>query len=303
MKRIDFIKKSVVAGAVLGSGSLFGRSFRVVNDKSKKADSTLTILHTNDTHSRLDPFPKDSGYRSGMGGVPRRATLIKLLKERNPNTLVLDAGDVFQGTPYFNFYEGKLEYETMSMMGYDYGTLGNHDFDLGTDKLLKAMESLNFKMISSNYKSDIPEFKKSVLENEVIEREGIKIGLFGLGISFKGLVSEESHKGVKELNRYKTAKEQVKYLKEEKKVDFVILISHLGVDGDEKVAKSVEGIDLIVGGHSHTKLDKPLIVNETMILQAAANGIFLGKLDLNFNHKKLSSYSYQLVPVKEDTKL
>jgi 5'-nucleotidase len=295
MKRREFIKKSIIAGAALGSSSLFA--------KQKSDKSTLTILHTNDTHSRLDPFPEGSGYRSNMGGVSRRANLVNILRKKNPNSLLIDAGDVFQGTPYFNFYEGRLEYETMSMIGYDYGTLGNHDFDLGIEKLLKAMDFLNFKMISSNYKSEIPKFKKFVLENEVIEKDGVKIGLFGLGVSFKGLVSSESHIGVEELNRYEVAKKQIDYLKNEKKVDFVILISHIGVEDDEKLAKKISGIDLIIGGHSHTQLDKPLVVNNTLILQAASSGVFLGKLDLNFENKQLLSYSYELIPVKENTKI
>lgn len=295
MKRRDFIKKTVIAGGLLASSNLLATG--------KAKNSTLTILHTNDTHSRLDPFPEGSGYRSNMGGVSRRATLVNLLRKKYPNSLLLDAGDSFQGTPYYNFYEGRLEYETMSMIGYDYGALGNHDFDLGTEKLLKAMDFLNFKLINSNYTTDIPKFKKFVLENEVIEREGVKIGLFGLGVSFKGLVSPEVHKGIKELDRYDIAIKQIKYLKEEKKVDFVLLISHLGVDDDEKLAKKIKGIDLIVGGHSHTKLDKPLVVNDTLILQAASSGIFLGKLDLNFENKKLKSYDYELIPVKEDTKI
>jgi 5'-nucleotidase len=216
MKRKEFIKKSLITAGLLTSGQLYSS-----NNKKK---STLTILHTNDTHSRLDPFPEGSGDRSNMGGVSRRATLVNLLRKKYSNTLLLDAGDVFQGTPYFNFYEGRLEYETMSMIGYDYGTLGNHDFDLGVEKLLKAMDFLNFKLINSNYKTDIPKFKKFVLENEIIEKDGIKIGIFGLGVSFKGLVSDESHKGIKELDRYETAKKQIKYLKEQQKVDFVILL-------------------------------------------------------------------------------
>ncbi len=296
MKRREFIKKGVIAGGLLASSGVMASEKQVKN-------STLTVLHTNDTHSRLDPFPKGSGYRSGMGGVSRRATLVNMLRKKHPNSLLLDAGDVFQGTPYFNFYEGRLEYETMSMIGYDYGTLGNHDFDLGVEKLLKAMDFLNFKLINSNYSTDIPKFKKFVLENEVIEREGIKIGLFGLGVSFKGLVSSESHKGITELDRYEVARKQVKYLRNEKKVDFVILLSHMGVDDDEKFAKKIRGVDLIVGGHSHTKLNKPLKINDTLILQAASSGIFLGKLDLNFVNKKLDSYTYELIPVKEDTKI
>ena len=296
MKRRDFIKKGVIAGGLLASSNLLG-------NKNISKNSTLTILHTNDTHSRLDPFPKGSGYRSNMGGVSRRATLVNILRKKYPNSLLLDAGDVFQGTPYFNFYEGRLEYETMSMIGYDYGTLGNHDFDLGVEKLLKAMDFLNFKLINSNYQTEIPKFKKFVLENEIIERQGVKIGLFGLGVSFKGLVSDESHKGIIELDRYETAKKQIKYLKEDKKVDFVILLSHLGVDDDKEFAKKINGVDLIVGGHSHTKLNKPLKINNTLILQAASSGIFLGKLDLNFVNRKLDSYSYELIPVKEETKI
>ena len=293
MKRREFIKNTVVSAAFLGASGLKAEEVE---------ESVITVLHTNDTHSRLDPFPKGSGYRSGMGGVSRRASLVNLLRKKYKNVLLLDAGDVFQGTPYFNFYEGRLEYETMSMIGYDFGTLGNHDFDLGVEKLLKAMDFLNFKLINSNYKTDISKFKKHVLENTVLEKGGIKIGIFGLGVSFKGLVSDEAHKGIIELDKIETAKKQIKYLKS-KGVDYIILLSHLGVDGDKKLAGEVKGIDLIVGGHSHTKIDKPLVVGKTLILQAASSGIYLGKLDLNFKNKTLYSYDYELIPVKEETEI
>ncbi len=291
MKRREFIKKGILLTTpLLMSNTLLAESL--------KAESHLTIMHTNDTHSRLDPFPEGSGYRSGMGGVAMRATLIKKLRAENPNNLLLDAGDAFQGTPYFNFYEGRLEYETMSMLGYDYTTLGNHEFDLGTEGLLKAMDFLNFKVISSNCKSKLPKFNKHVLSNEIIVKDGVKIGIFGLTVDFKGLVSPDSYKGIERTDSVETAKEEIKYLKS-KNVDYIILLSHLGIEDDEKLVKVVDGIDLIVGGHSHTKIEQPIkSKNGTLILQAASSGIFLGKLDLHFKDKKLDSYNYRLIPVK-----
>jgi len=258
----------------------------------------ITFLHTNDTHSRLDPNPEGSGDKSGKGGVSKRATLIKRIKKENPNTFIFDAGDAFQGTVYYNLYEGVLEYKALSLMGYNYVTLGNHEFDKGVDKLLNAFQYAKFKIISSNYVSESEEWNKYVKTHDMFECCGVNFGIFGLGTPFKGLVGEDSHKGVTDLDAAETAEKYVKLLKE-KGADFIIALSHLGIDDDKPLVKKVDGIDLIIGGHSHTLIKNPLEKDyKTTILQAGSSGIYLGKLDLYFNGNKLMNKEYSLITVQ-----
>ena len=152
------------------------------------AETVITILHTNDTHSQIDPLPAND-RNAGKGGVARRATLVKRIRKENPNTLLIDAGDVLQGTPYFNFYKGEVEYKAMSAIGYDVGTLGNHEFDNGVEALAAALKFANFDLVSANY-----DVKGTVLEGRVKPYVvktvgGIRIGLFGLGVSPVALIT------------------------------------------------------------------------------------------------------------------
>ncbi|MBN2694723.1 metallophosphatase [bacterium] len=294
MERREFIKN-----IALGSVPFFiGKSLFAEGKKESNKITEITFLHTNDTHSRLDPFPDGSGGKSNMGGVSRRASLIKEIKKNSPNTYLFDAGDAFQGTPYYNFYSGKLEYQALSMLGYNYVTIGNHEFDSGTDKLLAAMEYSKFKIVSSNYTSELSGFKKHVSPYDIFEVNGVKFGVFGLSIPFKGLVGEDSHKGIVDLPIFETAKTMVAQLR--KQVDFLILLSHIGIEIDEPLAEKISGIDLIIGGHSHTYLKKPFTPknSDTMILQAGASGVYLGKLDLKFVGNSLVKTEYESIPVK-----
>src|SRR6476660_10243576 len=157
-------------------------------------EKLITILHTNDTHSQIDPLPANDGQYPDMGGVARRATLVKRIRKENPNTLMIDAGDVFQGTPYFNFYRGEVEYRSMSLIGYDAGTIGNHEFDNGVQSLAKALSFANFDIVSTNY-----DVRGSVLESRVKPYVvkvvgGLRVGLFGLGVSPTGLITPDNFK-------------------------------------------------------------------------------------------------------------
>ena len=176
MKRRNFIKNTLYSSAALASTSILTNSCN--NDKLKK----ITILHTNDVHSHIDPFDKDNDKFAFKGGVSRRATIIEKIRKENSNTLLLDAGDIFQGTPYFNYYGGELEFKLMSMLKYDLATLGNHDFDNGIDGLYKQLPNANFNFVSANY-----DFKNTILDTivkpyQIFYKDGIKIGIFGLGI-------------------------------------------------------------------------------------------------------------------------
>lgn len=295
MKRRDFIEKTAAGTALLTLG-LSLSSF-------KPNIKHITILHTNDVHSRIDPFPADDPRNPNMGGVARRATLIETIRQENPNLLLLDAGDIFQGTPYFNYYGGELEFKLMSMMKYDLSTIGNHDFDNGVDGLTVQMPHASFEFVSANY-----DFKNTSMEGfvkpfKIFNKNGIKIGVFGLGIELNGLVDKKMYKETVWHNPVETAQDMVRILKKENKCDLVICLSHLGYKygkedsnkiSDLKLAELTKDIDLIIGGHTHTFLDKPTIAKnldgkEVLVNQVGCYGINLGRIDFYFDNDKTKS--------------
>ena len=253
----------------------------------------LTILHTNDMHSRIEPFPENAAQWAGMGGMARRAALIEQVRKQEPNVLLLDSGDIWQGTPYFNFFQGELEYKLMSQMAYDASTLGNHDFDNGLEGLQKQLPNAAFPFLIANY-----DFTGTILAGKfqpykVFEKQGIRIGVFGLGIEMAGLVADKNFGATKYLDPVATANAMVAKLRGAEKCDLVICLSHLGYkyDGakidDRKLAAQVSGIDLILGGHTHTFLEAPDSVTSpngkaTLINQVGWSGINLGRLDYSF---------------------
>ncbi|MCX2738719.1 bifunctional metallophosphatase/5'-nucleotidase [Pontibacter anaerobius] len=291
MRRRDFLKTTAVGAAGI---SLLGVPF-----SAEAAQSiNLTILHTNDQHSRIDPFPDDGRKYGGMGGMARRASLIEQIRKEEANVLLLDCGDIWQGTPYFNFFGGELEYKLMSQMKYDAVTLGNHDFDNGLKGLEKMLPHAEFPFLSANY-----DFSKTILQNrfapyKVFEKQGIKVGVFGLGIELAGLVSQNNYGETLYLDPVATAREMVQELRQNQKCNMVVCLSHLGYkyeDGkidDVTLARQVEGIDLILGGHTHTFLDQPELIrhatgHETLVNQVGWSGIFLGRLDFSFSKKTM----------------
>src|SRR5947207_1985646 len=200
INRRSFLKSSLITGAalVLPSSLVSPKVWSALAEpllNVAAGEVLVTILHTNDTHSQIDPVSESDKTWGGKGGVARRATLVKRLRKENPNTLLIDAGDSFQGTPYFNFYKGEVEYKSMSAIGYDVGTLGNHDFDNGVEGLAAAMKFANFEFVSANY-----DVRGTVIESRVkpyVVREigGVRIGIYGLGISPEGLITPENFKG------------------------------------------------------------------------------------------------------------
>ncbi|MBF7091502.1 metallophosphatase [Flavobacterium sp. ALJ2] len=292
MKRRDFIEKTAASTALLSLG-LSMSSFTSPDIKH------ITILHTNDVHSHIDPFPADDPRNANMGGVSRRAALIDTIRKENPNVLLLDAGDIFQGTPYFNYYGGELEFKLMSMMKYDASTIGNHDFDNGVDGLYAQMPHAKFEFISSNY-----DFKNTVMDGlvkpyKIFNKDGIKIGVFGLGIQLEGLVDKLMYKETVYNDPVETAHDMVQILKKEQKCDLVICLSHLGYKYrddatkicDLKLAEQTQDIDLIIGGHTHTFLDKPTIVKnkagqDVLVNQVGCYGINVGRIDFYLDNNK-----------------
>ena len=266
-------------------------------------DVKLTILHTNDVHSQIEPFPFNHNKYPDRGGFARRANIFRGLMKINPNTLIFDAGDIFQGTPYFNFFKGELELNLMKKMGYNAATIGNHEFDAGLSSLKKNILNNDFQFISSNYDFDNTDLEGLVNKYKVYNRQGIKIGVFGLGIELNGLVNSSLYKETKYYDPVEIATEMTRKLKKEKKCDLIICISHLGHSyqndkiSDLKLGKLTSDIDLIIGGHTHTLLKKPEIIKnlkheDVIINQVGSNGVFIGKIDFNFSSlNKISSNS------------
>ena len=301
MNRKTFIKNSIYGSAAVGLA---------LNNFSCSSHKNITILHTNDVHSHIEPFSKDHSEFPNKGGFERRATLISEIRRQNPNTLLFDAGDIFQGTPYFNFYGGEIEFKLMSMLGYDAVTIGNHDFDNGIDGLDKQLPNAKFDIISSNY-----DFKNTILESKVSDykiynKSGIKIGVFGLGIELEGLVSKDLYKETKYLDPIDIANDTAKKLKETKNCDLVICLSHLGYKyekfpnkvSDLNLAKSTKNIDLIIGGHTHTFMNKPVVVknnvgNDVLINQVGCFGLYLGRIDFSFDSNNNKIFNSNLLMI------
>lgn len=286
INRKTFLKRAglISLGAVMpfGAGTF----------ASAKRDGTnITILYTNDTHARLDPFPENARQYAGMGGIARRASLVKKVRALEKHVLLLDSGDVFQGTPWFDIYGGKVDLELMSGMNYDAMVLGNHEFDRGPDGLADAAGKAKFPMLASNYITRGTPLEPFVQRRIIREFDGFRVGIFGLGIEFQGVVNRDLHGDVRSQDPVPVAKRGVESLRDFHRCDFVICLSHLGywhnngrID-DITLAKNVPGIDLIIGGHTHTFLDEPVMIENgeglhTVITQMGHSGVRVGRFDL-----------------------
>lgn len=255
----------------------------------------LVILHTNDTHSQVEPTQKSSLKTSNMGGYARRIGEIEKIRNQEKNVLLFDAGDFSQGTPYFNFYNGRIEIDALNRMQYTAGTLGNHEFDNGMDTLAMVLSKATFPIISSNYdvsKTAIAPFVKPYM---LAKMGGLKIGIMALNVQPQGLIIESNYTGLVYNDPIKIAQETSSYLKKKLKCDVVICLSHLGSDStsvdvnDFKVAHATENIDVIIGGHSHTLLENVKTNNQSgkkvIIAQVAKSGLYLGRIDIEFEKK------------------
>jgi 5'-nucleotidase len=292
MNRRDFIRQATFGTAALST-------LAALPAAAAKVPAKLTILHTNDMHSRIEPFPEGSAQWAGLGGMARRATMIQQIRTQEPNVLLLDSGDIFQGTPYFNFFGGELEYKLMSQMGYDASTLGNHDFDNGLEGLLRQLPNASFPFLIANYDFTNTPLAGRFKPYKVFEKAGVRVGVFGLGIELKGLVSDKNFGATQYLDPVAKAKEMVTQLRGPEKCDLIICLSHLGYKysgvaevnkiDDRKLAAQVSGIDLILGGHTHTFMEAPEPIaspdgHKTLINQVGWSGINLGRLDFEFAH-------------------
>lgn len=294
--RRKFLKTSLAAtGAIAVSQTPFQLLAR------KRQPFRLTVLHTNDVHSRIEPF--EAGEYAGLGGFARRAKLIEQIRQQEENVLLLDAGDIWQGTPYFNVFGGKLEFQLMSRMRYDAATIGNHDFDRGLEGLKEMLPHARFPFISSNYDFSSTMLENLILPYRVVERGGLRIGIYGLGVELQGLVPGRLYGDTKYLDPVEVAQRTEQHLKEQEKCDFIIALSHLGYEyesdkiSDLKLAPQLQWTDLIIGGHTHTFLTKPTRLETRTgrpiwINQVGWAGIHLGRIDFLFSEQKRVQTSF-----------
>jgi 5'-nucleotidase len=269
---------------------------------------TVSILHTNDIHCHIEPFSGDNERYAGKGGLARISEIIRLSRLENPDTLLFDAGDMFQGTPYFNYFQGDLMLKLMSAAGYDAGAIGNHEFDNGLDGILKPLPNAEFPIINSNY-----DFSDTILAGKfprwkIFKRSGIKVGVYGLGIEMKGLVAEKNYGNTIYNDPLKVALKMEKFLKEDQKCNLVVCLSHLGLRYQETkvsdlvLAEETSMTDLIIGGHTHTYLEEPIIKKnksgkEVIVNQAWWGGLVVGKIDFVFERsgkRKKATFSQKI---------
>lgn len=286
--RRTFLKQSILGGGALSLGLIPNELF------ASGELVRLTVMHTNDMHCHLDPFPADHAEYPGKGGLVRIASRVNQCRKENPNLLLLDAGDMFQGTPYFNYFKGNLIVKVMSKMGYDAGTIGNHEFDNGMGDILSAIKDANFPLISSNYDFTDTILCGLVKTELILEKGGIKVGIYGLGIELNGLVGTLNYGKTRYIDPLSTALQMESVLKNDHKCDLVICLSHLGLSyenskiSDKTLAPQTKYTDLIVGGHTHSFLDKPLILKNAdgkpiLVNQAGWAALETGKIEFLFD--------------------
>jgi 5'-nucleotidase len=248
----------------------------------------LILLHTNDTHSRIEPVPESDKYNPDLGGVVRRAAYVDKMRSENENVLLFDAGDFLQGTPYFNMFKGTVEIEAMNMLKYDAVTLGNHEFDYGMDVLVNLVKKADFPIVCTNYDFSDTEIADIIKPYHIIYKDGVKIGIVGANIDPKGLVASTHYEGMKFLPPTETINKTAEMLRNDYKVDMVICLSHMGIQSELKLAENTRNIDIIIGGHSHTFMQEPSIRNnldgkEVLVFQTNGRGVYVGRIDVELN--------------------
>ena len=286
-------RRKFLIQSVLGTGSialgLFPQELFASGELVK-----LTVMHTNDMHCHIDPFPEDDSEYPGKGGMVRVASLVSQCRKENSNFLLLDAGDMFQGTPYFNYFKGELMMKVMSKMGYDAGTIGNHEFDNGMGDILSALKQASFPLVSSNY-----DFSDTILAGHVkslliLKKGGLKIGIYGIGIELDGLVGKLNYGNTRYLNPLETALKMERKLKRDHSCDLVICLSHLGYSypnekiSDTVLAPQTKYTNLFIGGHTHSFLEKPSILKNAdgrsvVVNQAGWAALATGKIEFVFD--------------------
>lgn len=266
---------------------------------SAQQTKVLTILHTNDTHSRIEPVNKNSAKKeqADKGGFVRRATYVNQVRSNTPDLLLFDCGDFSQGTPYYNLFKGEVEISLMNEMKYDAATIGNHEFDFGLDNMARLFKMAKFPIVCANYTVKGTVLEGLVKPYVILKRNGIKIGVFGVSPKMDGLVQADKCEGIVYQPALGIANETAAFLKNKMRCDVVICLSHLGWKGsvnnpecDENLATQSRNIDLILGGHSHSLIETPaeytnLDGKKVPVTQMGGYGLYVGRVDLKLDKK------------------
>ncbi len=264
---------------------------------SAQADKELLIFHTNDMHSRVEPFSDDyqDTLLAGKAGMVRRATFISRQRKEHQDLLLFDSGDFSQGTPYYNMFKGEVEIKLMNAMKYDAGTIGNHEFDFGLDNMARLFKMADFPIVCANYDVRGTVLEGLVKEYTVIEREGVRIGVFGLGAPLDGLVAAHCYGNVKYEDPVSEAQRIADILKNQEKCDLVICLSHLGWMEDQfsdiELIENTRNIDVVLGGHSHSYFTEPKFYKnldgvDVPVQQMGKNAAFVGKMVLKLQKNR-----------------
>ena len=286
-----YVYNTVVIRLVMCLLPFYLFTFLPLNTEAKK-HKQLVILHTNDTHSTILPLNPniDNKDLAGRGGFLRRINMIKEQRSQNPSLLLFDSGDFSQGSGYYTLFKGEVEVGLMNQMGYDAATIGNHEVDFGMDNMAKLFRMANFPIVCSNYDCTGTVLEGLVKPYIIINRGGVKIGVFALAPPLKGLVFDGNCEGITYLDPAETGQKYIDILRKQEKCDLVICISHLGWERseypDEKFLSLTEGCDLVLGGHTHTYMEKLEYTpdkngKQIPVDQNGKHGVFIGKLILD----------------------
>lgn len=309
MMGMEMDRRRFLGTAGLGLTVLSGALGRVGGARPK-----LTILQTNDTHSRIDPFPMDGGRNQGLGGVARRKVLIDRIRGQEEYTLLVDSGDMFQGTPYYNLYGGEVEIEAMNRMGYEVATVGNHEFDNGIEGLEKTMPAAEFEWVSSNLDWSGAKALAPLVKPWTIKEIGpFKVGFLGLLCELEGMVASQNHEGVNYLDPVESARRSVAELKS-RDCNVIVCLSHMGYNTrfegeqmrDDRFPAKVEGVDLVLGGHSHSFLDELVELRRkgggvTRITQQGWAGMRLGRVDVSLGEGDILAMAQNSMEIGESS--
>lgn len=276
------MKKYQISFLLLFSLCLFGSAFA---QQTKK----LTLLQTSDVHSRIEPINQEGDRNYDKGGFVRRATFLKEFRKETPDVLLFDCGDISQGTPYYNLFQGEVEIRMMNEMGYDAMAIGNHEFDFGLDNMARLFKMAEFPIVCANYDVDATVLKGLVQPYVILNKDGLKIGVFGLGTEIEGLIQANKCEGVIYKDPILIANEVAATLKKEG-CDVVVCLSHMGIQMDERLVAKTRNIDAILGGHSHTFMQGPKMYlnldgKNVPVMHTGKSGIYVGQLDLTLNKK------------------
>lgn len=289
MKKTKYILTALLIGSACGMSA------------TGENEVELRIVHTNDTHSCVMPVSPHSSDTAlaDKGGFVRRAALVRDLRAEDNSLLLFDSGDFSQGSAYYNLYKGEVEVKLMNEMRYDAATIGNHEFDFGLENMARIFRMAGFPIVCANYHVEGTVLEGLVKPYVILERKGVKIGVFGLGTQLEGMVASENYAGVIYEDPITAANRVADILKHREHCDLVVCLSHLGwqIDGidDSEVIPSTRDIDIVLGGHSHTYMEHPEVVKNAdgeyvYCNQMGKHGRYVGELSLQMlpvgNHSK-----------------